>query len=163
MFEKKEVDLKYELLDMKDLVAEVTASMRLQSEKHQADVHITAEGDTRVHGDRLHLVSVVFNLLDNALKYSNGTPKINMKVAGNESKLKLSVSDNGIGIPAEYRDKIFDKFFRVPTGNLHNAKGYGLGLSYVAHVVQKHQGTIQVETAEGGGSCFIITLPKDRA
>jgi two-component system phosphate regulon sensor histidine kinase PhoR len=86
-----------------------------------------------------------------------------MKVAGNESKLKLSVSDNGIGIPAEYRNKIFDKFFRVPTGNLHNAKGYGLGLSYVAHVVQKHQGTIQVETAEGGGSCFIITLPKDRA
>jgi two-component system phosphate regulon sensor histidine kinase PhoR len=163
MFEKKEVDLKYEPLDMKDLVAEVTASMRLQSEKHQAAVHISAEGDTRVQGDRLHLVSVIFNLLDNALKYSNGSPKIDMKVAGNDSKLKLSVSDNGIGIPAEYRDKIFDKFFRVPTGNLHNAKGYGLGLSYVAHVVQKHQGTIQVETAEGGGSCFIITLPKDRA
>jgi two-component system phosphate regulon sensor histidine kinase PhoR len=163
MFEKKEVDLKYEPLDMKDLVAEVTASMRLQSEKHQAAVHISAEGDTRVQGDRLHLVSVIFNLLDNALKYSNGSPRIDMKVAGNDSKLKLSVSDNGIGIPAEYRNKIFDKFFRVPTGNLHNAKGYGLGLSYVAHVVQKHQGTIQVETAEGGGSCFIITLPKDRA
>jgi two-component system phosphate regulon sensor histidine kinase PhoR len=163
MFEKKEVDLKYEPLDMKDLVAEVTASMRLQSEKHQAAVHISAEGDTRVKGDRLHLVSVIFNLLDNALKYSNGTPRIDLKVAGSDSKLKLSVSDNGIGIPPEYRDKIFDKFFRVPTGNLHNAKGYGLGLSYVAHVVRKHQGTIKVETAEGGGSCFIIILPKDTA
>ncbi|HUQ96445.1 MAG TPA: HAMP domain-containing sensor histidine kinase, partial [Chitinophagaceae bacterium] len=75
----------------------------------------------------------------------------------------LSITDNGIGIPAEYRDKIFDKFFRVPTGNLHNTKGYGLGLSYVSHVVKKHQGTIEVAGAEGGGSSFVITLPKRAA
>lgn len=163
MFEKREVELKYECLDVKDLIAEVASSMRLQSEKHQATVHVTSEGDTTVQGDRLHLVSVIFNLLDNALKYSSGKPEITLNVSGNSTAVKLSVQDNGIGIPTEYRDKVFDKFFRVPTGNLHNAKGYGLGLSYVAHVVRKHQGTITVGPASSGGSCFVITLPKNAA
>jgi two-component system phosphate regulon sensor histidine kinase PhoR len=163
MFEKKEIELRYEPLDVKELIAEVTASMRLQSEKYHACVTVIAEGDTTVQGDRLHLVSVIFNLLDNALKYSNEPPKITIKLTGSDTDVRLSITDNGIGIPAEYRDKIFDKFFRVPTGNLHNAKGYGLGLSYVAHVVQKHHGTIQVQPAEGGGSLFAITLPKKAA
>ena len=163
MLEKKGLDLKYEGLDVKELVNEVTASMRLQSEKHQATIQVTTEGDTTVQGDRLHLVSVIFNLLDNALKYSNGAPVIHIKVKGSDSNVLLSITDNGIGIPPEYRDKIFDKFFRVPTGNLHNAKGYGLGLSYVAHVVRKHQGMIHVKTAEGSGTCFAITLPKKAA
>jgi two-component system, OmpR family, phosphate regulon sensor histidine kinase PhoR len=163
MFEKKEIELKYEPLDMQQVVSEVNASMRLQFEKNGADVQVRAEGDTTLQADRLHLVSVVFNLLDNALKYSNGTPKIDVAIKGSANKVSLTVSDNGIGIPADYRDKIFDKFFRVPTGNLHNAKGYGLGLSYVAHVVRKHQGTIRVESTEGGGSAFIITLPKNTA
>ncbi len=163
LFENRGLDLKYEPLDLKDLIAEVTASMRLQSEKHRAAVQVAAQGDTTLQGDRLHLVSVLFNLLDNALKYSNEAPKIVMKLNGNPSAVTLSITDNGIGIPAEYRDKVFDKFFRVPTGNLHNTKGYGLGLSYVAHVVKKHRGTITVEAAAGGGTCFRITLPKQAA
>ena len=127
-------------------------------------MRVVAEGDTTVQGDRLHLVSVIFNLLDNALKYSNGTPRITIRIIwASDTAVRLSITDNGIGIPPEYRDKVFDKFFRVPTGNLHNTKGYGLGLSYVAHVVRKHQGTIQVEPAEGGGSSFVITLPKTAA
>jgi two-component system phosphate regulon sensor histidine kinase PhoR len=81
-------------------------------------------------------------------------------MTGNDSQIKLSITDNGIGVPAEYKDKIFEKFFRVPTGNLHNAKGYGLGLSYVAHVIKKHKGTINVESVTGNGSKFIICLPK---
>jgi two-component system, OmpR family, phosphate regulon sensor histidine kinase PhoR len=160
MFEKTEVDLKYEPLDMKALVDEVTSSMRLQFEKHHADVRVTTEGDTRLEGDRLHLVSVIFNLLDNALKYGNGHPEINVNINGGQSKLSLCIADNGIGVPPEYRDKIFEKFFRVPTGNVHNAKGYGLGLSYVSHVVNKHNGNIRVESVEGTGSRFVITLPK---
>jgi len=160
MFEKKEIDLKYEWLDMKELVNEVTSSMRLQFEKRKAIVDVHAEGDTTLQGDRLHLVSVIFNLMDNALKYSNSQPNIHIGIKGNGPKVTLSIADDGIGIPNEYKERVFEKFFRVPTGNVHNAKGYGLGLSYVAHVVQQHAGSIKVESAEGNGSKFIISLPK---
>jgi two-component system phosphate regulon sensor histidine kinase PhoR len=163
MFEKREVELQYEMLDMNVLVQEVAASMRLQFEKHGAEVTTHSEGETTLEGDRLHLVSVIFNLLDNALKYSSENPRIGLLLKGEADKVVLEVSDSGIGIPAEYRDRIFEKFFRVPTGNLHNAKGYGLGLSYVSHVVKKHRGTIRVESSEGQGSRFVITLPKNKA
>jgi two-component system phosphate regulon sensor histidine kinase PhoR len=163
MFEKKEIDLQYEVLDMKDLVEEVTSSLRLQFEKHNAQVNISSEGDTTLEGDRLHLVSVVFNLLDNAIKYSSDAPKIDVKMNGNENRVDLVIRDSGIGIPETYKDKIFEKFFRVPTGNLHNAKGYGLGLSYVANVISKHNGTINVESIPGDGSEFIISLPKHKS
>lgn len=163
MFEKKEIELRYELLDMKDLVNEVTSSMRLQFEKKGAQVNVATEGDTSLEGDRLHLVSVIFNLLDNALKYSTDKAVIDIAIKGLGNKLHLTVSDSGIGIPGEYHNKIFEKFFRVPTGNLHNAKGYGLGLSYVSHVIQKHGGTIKVESVPGDGSKFLITLPKHKA
>jgi two-component system phosphate regulon sensor histidine kinase PhoR len=163
MFEKKEVELRYEPLDLKMLVEEVTSSMRLQFEKHKAVVNVTAEADTSLEGDRLHLVSVIFNLVDNALKYSNSDPRIDINIKSANNKIYLSVADKGIGVPAEYREKIFEKFFRVPTGNVHNAKGYGLGLSYVAHVVKKHKGAIRVEPVADGGSKFLITLPKNQA
>ena len=163
MFEKKEIELKYELLDLKGVVDEVVSSMRLQIEKHHATVSINTEGDTHLEGDRLHLLSVVFNLLDNALKYGNGTiaVKFDLKERGND--VELSVADNGIGISTEYKDKVFEKFFRVPLGNTHNTKGYGLGLSYAAHVIQRHKGKIEVESQPGLGSKFIITLPKQPA
>jgi two-component system phosphate regulon sensor histidine kinase PhoR len=160
MFEKKEIELKYEMLDLKGVVDEVVSSMRLQIEKHHATVSTTVEGDTHLQGDRLHLLSVVFNLLDNALKYGNGNTAIKFDLKEKENEVELSVADNGIGISQEYKDKVFEKFFRVPLGNTHNTKGYGLGLSYVAHVVQRHKGKIEVESQPGLGSKFIITLPK---
>jgi len=160
MFEKKEIDLQYEFLDMKSLVHEVTSSLRLQFEKHHAQVDVNSEGDTTLKGDRLHLVSVIFNLLDNAIKYSADAPKIHVKIIGKDSTVNLIIQDSGIGIPEEYKGKIFEKFFRVPTGNLHNAKGYGLGLSYVSHVINRHKGSIHVESIPGDGSKFIISLPK---
>ena len=160
MFEKKEIELKYELLDLKGVVDEVVSSMRLQIEKHHATVSTTVEGDTHLQGDRLHLLSVVFNLLDNALKYGNGNIAVKFDLKEKENEVELSVADNGIGISPEYKDKVFEKFFRVPLGNTHNTKGYGLGLSYVSHVVQRHKGKIEVESQSGLGSKFIITLPK---
>ena len=162
MFEKKEIELRYEELDMRKLVDEVTSSMRLQFEKHGAQVSVNTEGDTTLEGDRLHLVSVIFNLLDNALKYSPTNPKIHITISEAGARLQLTIADGGIGIPAEYQGRIFEKFFRVPTGNLHNAKGYGLGLSYVAHVVKRHNGSIRVESVEGNGSRFIISLPRHK-
>jgi len=161
MFEKKEIELKYEFLDLKGVVDEVVSSMRLQIEKNHATVSINTEGDTHLQADRLHLLSVVFNLLDNALKYGNGNTAIKFDLKEKENEIELSVADNGIGISQEYKDKVFEKFFRVPLGNTHNTKGYGLGLSYVAHVIQRHKGKIEVESQPGLGSKFIITLPKN--
>jgi two-component system phosphate regulon sensor histidine kinase PhoR len=163
MFEKKEIELKYEPLNMRQLVDEVTSSMRLQFEKRKADVNVQTDGDTTLEGDRLHLVSVLFNLLDNALKYSNGHPKLDVNISEAGNDLQLIVADNGIGISPEYHNRIFEKFFRVPHGNLHNAKGYGLGLSYVAHVVEQHKGNIKVESNNESGSRFIISIPKKAA
>lgn len=160
MFEKKEIDLKYEPVNMKEITDEVVSSLKLQLEKRKATVSVTAEGETGLQGDRLHLLSVVFNLLDNALKYSKEKPVIDIRIMGTDQQIIFSVADNGIGIPSAYKDKIFDKFFRVPHGDTHNAKGYGLGLSYAARVIQQHRGTIDVSNNEGNGVTFTIHLPK---
>jgi two-component system phosphate regulon sensor histidine kinase PhoR len=161
MFEKKEIDLKYESIDLRDVVNEVVTSMRLQIEKSHAEVLVSQSGNTNLQADRLHLLSVVFNLLDNALKYGKADPVVQIGLAGNNDAVELTVADNGIGIAPEYKNKIFEKFFRVPTGDTHNAKGYGLGLSYVAHVVKKHHGQILVDSMPGGGTKFTITLPRN--
>jgi len=163
MFEKKEIDLQYETFDLREVVDEVIASMRLQIEKYRAVVSVTQRGNTNLQADRLHLLSVVFNLLDNALKYSNVQPVIDIGLEGDNDTVQLRITDNGIGIAPEYRNKIFEKFFRIPTGNTHNTKGYGLGLSYVAHVVQKHDGKISVDSKLAGGTTITISIPKSKA
>jgi two-component system phosphate regulon sensor histidine kinase PhoR len=160
MFEKKEIELKYESVNLKDIVDEVTASLKLQLEKNNARISVTQNGDLNLQGDRLHLLSVVFNLIDNAVKYSNGDPSIQIELNGDEQNVELSIKDNGIGIPQEYQNKVFEKFFRVPVGDTHNTKGYGLGLSYAAHVVKKHNGIISVDSQPGLGTRFTIILPK---
>lgn len=160
MFEKKEIDLRYETLNLRELVQEVSSSLKLQLEKQHANLHIIQEGDVTLPADRLHLLSVIFNLVDNALKYGGERPEIRIELKGNDQEVMMTVSDNGIGIPAEYKEKIFEKFFRVPHGDTHNARGYGLGLSYAAQVIKKHQGSIRVETEEGKGAQFIVVLPK---
>ncbi len=159
-FEKKEPELRLETLDLKNLVEEILASMKLQFEKQKATVNFSATGDKFIlKGDRLHLASVVYNLLDNALKYSTDQPVINVELATDTAQFTLVVTDNGVGIPAAYKGRIFNKFFRVPSGDTHNVKGHGLGLSYTASVVRKHGGTIEVETKEGQGSKFVVVLP----
>lgn len=160
MFEKQQIELKEEQVDLSHLTNEVVNSMKLQFEKYKAQVSVQLQGkDFTIHADRLHITSVLFNLLDNALKYSKGVPSVRIELKELENEVELNVTDNGIGIPPEYRKKIFDKFFRVPAGNTHNVKGYGLGLSYVAYVVQRHYGSIEVESQPGIGSRFIVKLP----
>jgi two-component system phosphate regulon sensor histidine kinase PhoR len=159
MFEKHQVELKMERFDLKQLVEEVISSMRLQFEKVKARVQLQADEDASIEADRLHITSVIFNLLDNAMKYGKANLEITVSIKRNDAGLQLIVSDNGIGIPAAYRKKVFDKFFRVPSGDTHNVKGYGLGLSYVAYVVERHRGKIEVVSEPGEGSSFIIQLP----
>jgi two-component system, OmpR family, phosphate regulon sensor histidine kinase PhoR len=160
LFETKEMEMNYASVNMKEVVDEVTDSLKLQLEKRNADIEIIHTGDLSLQADRLHLASVVFNLLDNALKYSTDSPKIKIDIEGKENEVVLRIQDNGIGIPAAYKDKVFEKFFRVPHGDTHNAKGYGLGLSYVAKVIEKQGGIITVDSTPGVGSAFNITLPK---
>ena len=161
MFENKEVELKYESVDLEKLVDEVVSSLKLQLEKHHAIVQFRHEGNVTITGDRMHLLSVIFNLVDNAIKYCKDAPFIRLALKEQGDFAVLTIADNGIGIAAEYKDKVFDKFFRIPHGDTHNAKGYGLGLSYVAQVIQKHQGTIVMDSQPGSGTTFTITLPKE--
>ena len=144
MFEKKEIELRVEPINLKEVVEEVVSSMRLQIEKNNATVSVTQQGGANLQGDKLHLLSVVYNLLDNALKYGNRNTAIKIELKEKENNVELTMADNGIGISPEYKDKVFEKFFRVPAGDTHNSKGYGLGLSYVAHVVRKHNGKIKL-------------------
>jgi two-component system phosphate regulon sensor histidine kinase PhoR len=160
LFENRQIDLKPERIDLPELTAGVMASMKLSFEKAGAVVRLSGEGNGLfVQADRVHLMSVVSNLLDNALKYSPESPVLDIRIWRQGNFVHISVADNGIGIPAAYREKIFGKFFRVPSGDRHNIKGYGLGLSYVQHIVSRHEGQITVESREGRGSTFTIQLP----
>lgn len=161
MFENDQLVLNRETLNLDELVREVSGSMKLQLEKNQAQLSYTATGSNfTIDADRLHMVSVLFNLLDNALKYGGEKPVIEIELSEAGADLQLVVRDKGIGIPPEYTKKIFEKFFRVPQGDRHNVKGYGLGLSYVAGIVHKHGGSIDVTSTPGKGSSFIIRLPQ---
>ena len=160
LFENRELELKKEMFDLKQLTEEVLNTMKLQFEAHHAKVNFEVQGQYfTILADRLHITSVIFNLLDNALKYSKEKPEINIRLQHVMDTIVLQVEDKGIGIADDFKSKIFDKFFRVPTGNLHNIKGYGLGLSYVAHVIKRHSGTISVESEPGKGSLFTVKFP----
>lgn len=161
MFEQQEQRLQMEPLDLLALVRQVIAAMTLQAERSGAAIRFDPPeaGDFTVSGDRLHLSSVVFNLLDNALKYGGETPEIRVTLEKTADIVRLSVRDKGIGIAPEYQAKVFDKFFRVPSGDRHDVKGHGLGLSYVAQVLRQHGGSIRVESEAGSGSVFTVELP----
>lgn len=160
LFEKKEHELQLESFDMNELVENVLRSMKLQFEKFSANVNFQSEGVSFfIKGDKIHLTNVVYNLIDNALKYSKEKPVIELLLKNKNNQLQLVVKDQGIGISPDLKTKIFDKFFRVPQGDLHDVKGYGLGLSYVSGVIKKHHGDIQVNSQINEGTVFTISLP----
>lgn len=161
MFEKQQIELNKEPFDLKELIEENLRIMKLQFDKHKAKVVFAATDNSYViEADKLHMTSVIYNLLDNALKYSGNKPEIQVLMQmPNAEHIQLQITDNGIGIAPQHQSKIFEKFFRVPTGNKHNIKGYGLGLSYVAQVIKSHKGSIRVESEPDKGSTFIVELP----
>ncbi|MBX2960868.1 MAG: HAMP domain-containing histidine kinase [Cyclobacteriaceae bacterium] len=160
VFEQNGLKLNLQPVDLQEIVDQVTSSLKLVFEKHKATVEFEKFGDDfSVSGNEEHLTNVVYNLLDNAIKYSEPGCRIVISLKQQGNQVLLSIKDSGIGIPAEYQKKVFEKFFRVPTGDVHNTKGYGLGLSYVASVVRSHNGSIKVESEPGKGSMFEIILP----
>jgi two-component system phosphate regulon sensor histidine kinase PhoR len=161
IFENKGVNFEPEPVDLFKTMEQVLHSMKLVFEKQKAQVTFEKTGEAfTISGGSVHLTNVIYNLLDNALKYSAGEPRISVSLTEHGNRVIIKVGDNGIGIPKEYSKKIFEKFFRVPAGDVHNVKGYGLGLSYVDSVIRSHKGTIEVDSESGKGSTFIISLPK---
>ena len=163
LFERQKAALKLKELDANDLLTNVANTFVLKVEKYGGtmDIDLQAEEST-IYVDEMHITNVLFNLMDNAVKYRRpDTPLMLMSRTWNENgKLMISVEDNGIGIKKEYLKKVFDRFFRVPTGNVHDVKGFGLGLAYVRKIIEDHKGSIRAENGNGNiGTKFIITLP----
>jgi two-component system phosphate regulon sensor histidine kinase PhoR len=160
VLEKGELILKKERLNFHDIIKEAVATKMLQAKSRNG--HIFADlkaDDSFVIGDKVHLTNIVLNLLDNALKYTEAVPQIVVKSRNIPNAFELSVVDNGIGISKANQKRIFEKLYRVPTGNVHNVKGFGLGLSYVKVSIEKMGGMIGVNSELKKGSTFYIRLP----
>jgi two-component system phosphate regulon sensor histidine kinase PhoR len=162
MFERQKATLKMKEVDANELIAGVVNTFALKVEKNNGSITTDLKADNSwVFVDEMHFTNVVFNLLDNAVKYKKPEGELQLFVrTWNESgKLYISIEDNGIGIKKENLKKIFDKFYRVHTGNLHDVKGFGLGLAYVKKIIQDHKGAIRAESELNMGTKFIIVLP----
>jgi len=147
-------------LDVHALIQDVIRSSSMQVSRRNGHIELDLKAEIHhVNGDRIHLTNLLYNLIDNAVKYTDQEPRIRIATVSNDEGITVSVTDNGIGISASEQRKIFDRLYRVPTGNLHNAKGFGLGLSYVRTVVERHGGRIRLESAPGRGSTFHIFIP----
>jgi two-component system, OmpR family, phosphate regulon sensor histidine kinase PhoR len=146
-------------VDTKAVAEEVLATFRIIGS--DATFAFASKGDSfNMRGSRELIAGILTNLLENALKYSPVSPAIELTLEAMPAVLQIIVKDNGIGIAPEYREKIFEKFFRIPTGNIHDVKGFGLGLSYVASAVKIHHGTIDVRSNDTSGTTFIISMPR---
>ena len=147
--------------DLRSLTLRTIRSMTPQIEEQQAEVSVEAPDEQYLCPmDELLIEGVLLNLIDNSLKYAGKKSWIGIRLSQDQTRVTLTVSDHGPGIPPQYISKVFDKFFRVPTGDRHNVKGHGLGLSYAAQVMKQHRGTISVRNPEDGGCEFTLTIPK---
>jgi len=157
--EKQGVNLNKEKINLSDMLSAIVENQSLRTDK---PLNITFEDGLKgqfISGDRVHLTNVIINLIDNAIKYSHSSVEILLSGYLENEKVILSIKDNGIGIGKNNTNKIFDKFYRIPTGNQHNVKGFGLGLSYVKDIMIMHLGTIHVKSTKDAGSEFILSIP----
>lgn len=142
-----------------EVIENAIKCMKIQLEAKEGTLQLNLKAERlKVLGDKNHLVNTICNLIDNAIKYAKEKPEIEISTINIGNFIILKISDKGIGISKNYIEKVFDKFFRVPTGDLHNVKGFGLGLAYVKRIVELHNGTIELESEVDRGSTFKITL-----
>lgn len=158
--EENHFGLNKEELNIHDIIKYAIDSIKLSLEEKKGAIQygLDAEKST-LKADKLHLTNIIYNLLDNAVKYSKRIPNIRLITRNERQGIVIGIEDNGIGIDSSLQKKIFNKFFRVPTGNVHDVKGFGLGLNYVNMVTKAHKGEITVESKPGVGSRFSIYLP----
>jgi len=159
LIEKGDLKIKEEVLDLHKIITDVAQKFKIQVDNLSGDLSLDLQASkSLLLGDRVHITNIFYNLLDNALKYRNGIPKITLHTRTKGEQIICCVADNGIGINKEYQKKIFDRLFRVPTGNVHDVKGFGLGLSYVQAIITHHDGQISVQSQPGKGSTFKLTF-----
>jgi two-component system phosphate regulon sensor histidine kinase PhoR len=157
--ERGEIPLQKTELDLHQLIRDAVKCMRIQIEHRQGHLNLALDAEHCViMGDKTHLTNAFCNLIDNAIKYSAATPELSIQTSNHAENLVITVSDKGIGIDAKYHDTIFDKYVRVPTGDVHDVKGFGLGLAYVKKIVELHQGKLELESEKEMGTTFTITL-----
>ncbi len=161
VFEKDNLQLRIKSIHFNDLIEQILNNFLIQVKAKNGRVIKDLDASiTTIEADEVHLTNLIINLLDNALKYCDKEPLITVTTQNKGDYVLLSVKDNGIGISKENQKKIFEQFYRVPTGNIHNVKGFGLGLSYVKKIVEQHKGKIWVDSKPSFGSTFTILLPK---
>ena len=157
LLDKGEVKLRLGEVDVHETIEQVLTNLSVQIEQKNGVVNLELEAENpAIEADEVHLTNIIYNLLDNANKYSPENPEITIRTENVGNSLKISILDKGIGMTKEQIIRIFERFYRVPTGNLHDVKGFGLGLSYVKKMVESHNGQISVESKLGEGSKFEI-------
>ena len=167
MEQRKNFRLNYEPVELSPMLENLISQHRLKADK-PTEFKLIMEENITLRADRLHLYNMISNLIDNAIKYSDEKAYIYISAircnnpynGDRNAYVMLKIQDKGIGIPADRQKHLFDKFYRVPTGNLHNVKGYGLGLYYVKTMIEQHKGTVSVESSTGKGSTFTLKIPE---
>jgi two-component system phosphate regulon sensor histidine kinase PhoR len=158
--EKGELKLKYEAINLKEVIEEAINSSLLSVENKNGKITFdVTDFNPKINGDRNHLVNVFSNLIDNSIKYSDKPPEIKIFLKDVNGHIQIAIADNGIGMTKEVQKRIFDTFYRATSGNVHDVKGFGLGLSYVKSIVEQHKGSIFVDSEINNGSTFTIDLP----
>ncbi|HAY57257.1 MAG TPA: hypothetical protein DCX49_07440 [Flavobacteriales bacterium] len=147
-------------LNLHDLIKGVVKNMAMQFHKQGAKVELELNASNpNLVGDKIHLTNILFNVIDNAMKYAKEDPHVVIRTTQTPDGLSLDIQDNGVGIAREHLGKVFERLYRVPTGNVHDVKGFGLGLSYVKNVIERHGGTVNLTSRLGEGTTFTFTLP----
>ncbi len=159
--ERDHIELHLETIDLAELIRSISPSIELKVHEREGGVLDLdlPHGPVLVSADRLHLTNILHNLVDNGVKYSRGAPIISIMLEKTGKRAVLTVQDQGIGIAKEHQKRVFDKFYRVPTGNVHNVKGFGLGLFYVKKMCREHHWKLQLQSEPGKGTTMEITMP----
>lgn len=158
--DREDIGLKKETVDVHQIIQDAIRNISTSLHERQGTIDCELNATRHIiEADKLHLTNVLYNLIDNAIKYCKSSPHIVIRTKDSQRNLLLEVEDNGIGISAEHQKRVFQKFFRVPTGNVHDVKGFGIGLNYVRSIIEAHKGSIKLESDLGKGCTFKISIP----
>lgn len=161
MMDKEELTLTVAPMDVEACLREAVEHFKLAAEQRQGWIDLSCEdGDYGMEGDTIQFKSALTNLIDNAIKYSLDAPQISVKLDQSSDQYRIQVKDRGIGMDEDTKRQVFDRFYRATKGNIHDVKGHGLGLSFVKEIVEKHGGSIQMESTLHVGTTFTVVLPK---